>query len=182
MEEWRTVKNNPGYEVSNLGNVRSVDREVHSKNGLVIRFKGKQLRPGLSKSGYLSLALSGKTHNIHALVAECFIGERPQKHDVNHINGNKLDNTASNLEYVSRSENMKHAVKIGLCEKTISASRSRCGTNAKHAKLNYEIAENIRWFKKNWDLTDKEIAKIYNVSASAVSFVLCGRTWVNKNV
>ena len=54
----------------------------------------------------------GKRHYLHRLVAEAFISNPSGKLEVNHINGNKLDNRAENLEWATRSDNMRHATHV----------------------------------------------------------------------
>ena len=92
MEEWRAVVGYEGkYEVSNLGQVRS--RKLHTD--LVL----KQY-PGTYKSIYLHK--QGRHYKlIHRLVAEAFIPNPDNKPQVNHIDGNKLNNNVSNLEWVT---------------------------------------------------------------------------------
>ena len=73
--------------------------------------KGKRnLKPALDNAGYLKVNLGRyRTRNIHRLVAETFILNPEEKRDVNHKDGNKLNNNVSNLEWVSHSENIKHS-------------------------------------------------------------------------
>lgn len=119
IEEWRDVVGFEGYyKVSNLGNVKSCDRYVNCSRGLNKRlWKGKLLTKIISSTrGYeqVSLSVDGKSHKVyvHRLVAEAFL---TGKHDtVNHVDGNKLNNSVDNLEWVSYSENNLHAYAIGL--------------------------------------------------------------------
>lgn len=72
-----------------------------------------------SEGGYrvVMLSINGKQvgRMAHVLVAEVFIGKRPTpKHEVNHKDGNKINNAVENLEWVTRSENMRHAMLMGL--------------------------------------------------------------------
>ena len=64
--------------------------------------------------GYARVRIKGKRYKIHRLVAETFIPNPEDKREVNHKDGNKLNNCVSNLEWCTRSENQKHAYKIGL--------------------------------------------------------------------
>ena len=120
-ELWQPVLGYEGlYEVSNLGQVRSVDRTRpttrHGK-ATVVKYKGKLLRPGQFSSGYLSVSLwksnKGVSGSVHVLVAQAFLGDTSGK-DVNHIDGDKHNNAAANLEICNRSENMLHAYRTGL--------------------------------------------------------------------
>lgn len=100
------------YQVSNHGNVR----RIAPVNGCP---RCKNLTPWIGERGYCNVTLnvsgSRKVFRVHRLVAEHFIGSPDAwQTDVNHIDGNKKNNTVSNLEWCTRSENMIHAYKMGL--------------------------------------------------------------------
>lgn len=108
MEKYLDVVGFEGlYMVSNLGSVRS----LHNRNT-----KDLILKYGVSGSGYAIVTLckgeNRYTRTIHRLVAEAFLGE--SKLVVNHKDGNKLNNRLDNLEYVTRSQNILHALDNGL--------------------------------------------------------------------
>lgn len=99
--------------------------------------KGRQLKQSLNNDGYLIVNMNRKTYPIHSLVAKFIIGERPQGLCVNHIDGNKLNNAASNLEYVTLAENTKHSIRTGLhvCNRPQEMGRyidGRCKDNKKY--------------------------------------------------
>lgn len=98
-EKWRQIKDFPDYQVSNKGRVKSnkTEKLIHSK-----KCRGYD-RVSIYNNGYRSDKL------VHRLVAEAFIDNPLNKNEVNHIDGNKQNNTAINLEWCTRSENMKHA-------------------------------------------------------------------------
>lgn len=117
-EIWKDVVGYEGlYQVSNFGNVRSVDRTYkHYKKGNTF-LKGKN-KSQSNSLGYLIVGLSknGKPKNIkvHRLVALSFIENPESKPFVNHIDGVKTNNHVSNLEWATASENSSHAFSIGL--------------------------------------------------------------------
>ena len=114
MEQWKEIYNSKIYQVSNYGNVRSINR-----TDSIGRFKkGKILNKTLNNEGYeyVSLFYNNKKVKklVHILVAEHFLNKANNEYVVNHKDGNKLNNYASNLEYVTQSENIIHAWKNGL--------------------------------------------------------------------
>lgn len=123
-EVWVDIKDYEGlYQVSNLGRVKSLDRIVQvNKYGKIInkKIKGTIMKPNKNQKGYegVQLCKNGniKAYRIHRLVATHFIKNniKSNKAQVNHINGNKLDNSSQNLEWVTPSQNIKHAINMGL--------------------------------------------------------------------
>jgi hypothetical protein len=105
------------YSVSDSGDVYSLSRKVVDKNGRVTQLQERKISPIL-KDGYLRVVLykNGKSINryLHVLVAEHFIPNPDNKPEVNHIDGNKLNCAKSNLEWNTRSENIRHMWKTGL--------------------------------------------------------------------
>jgi hypothetical protein len=125
MEDWRPVVGHEGeYEVSDLGRVRSLDRERMFRNryGTLSRrvFKGKVLGPYPNHNGDLIVNLwkDGKMHarRVHHLVLEAFVGLRPQGTEAMHDDDAKTNNALANLSWGTGSENKKQMWKncIGL--------------------------------------------------------------------
>jgi len=115
-ENWKKVEGCEFYEVSDFGNVRSLDKPVNGWNGVKTK-TGRILKPGI-RNGYKSIVLSDgdkqKNAHIHRLVAYAFIPNPQNKETVNHIDGNKLNNHVDNLEWATRSEQQQHAFRTGL--------------------------------------------------------------------
>ena len=114
MEVWKDILDFPGYQVSNIGRIRSF-----------INFKGQTveephiLKPLFNnKTGYEFIHLSKDKHPhnryVHRLVAEAFCYKKLGRNEINHLDGNKLNNTYTNLEWCTRSENIQHAYNTGL--------------------------------------------------------------------
>lgn len=164
MEEiWKDI---PGYDsyyqVSNTGIVRSLDRKVMKVNRGVLKqvfYSGRIKSFCVSTWGYKQVTFSKnsiKKHPyIHVLVAMAFIGEIPNGFEVNHIDGNKLNNNVDNLEIVDRSENIKHAYRTGLMKSNI---KNVIKVNAQQA---------IEIFNNNTS-TINQLSKKYNISETHV--------------
>lgn len=110
MEEWKDV-NIKGFE----------NKYIVSNNGTVKIKNGKILNSTLDSKGYLKVSLwknnKSTTAKVHRLVALAFIfNDDPLKNQVNHIDGNKLNNSIDNLEWVTCKENINHAYLNGLCK------------------------------------------------------------------
>ena len=123
MERWVDIVGYEGlYLISDTGLVKSLDRVVDqiSRHGEIMTrpYKGRSLKTRVSNNGYAYLHLSKDgvrtTKKIHRLVAEHFIERVEGKEHVNHINGNKVDNVYTNLEWCTPQENIRHSVETGL--------------------------------------------------------------------
>lgn len=105
QEDWMPIYEFNAYAISNWGRVASLRRD-------------ELLKPRLSEWGYLQVCLSQKGIRrwayIHRLVAEAFIPGMDHGLEVNHIDGDKLDNHETNLEWVTKGENNPHAYRSGL--------------------------------------------------------------------
>ena len=165
-EEWRPVVGYKGwYDVSNLGRVRRIKQVVGT-------FSGRIIKGSVSSFGYVKVRLSNdvKFHDycMHRIVSEAFIGKCSDGKQVNHIDGNKANNLADNLEYVTPSENLIHSYRIG------SHVPLRGETHGR-SKL---TEENVREIRR---LLVKEsqhvIARLFNVSQSTISDISTGNNW-----
>lgn len=117
------------YQISNLGNV-----------------KGKKciLKQFVNQRGYFAVSLSKEdkrtSYRVHRLVANAFIPNPDNKPQVNHIDGDKSNNKAENLEWLTQSENMKHAFRIGLCNNKRNGQGIRAVSVAQLDKDNNIVA------------------------------------------
>jgi len=163
-EIWKPVPLFEEYEVSNLGNVRR-RREFHTR----------QMNPSLTTGGYKQVILcqeaNKKPFTVHRLVLVAFIGPRPRGHDINHKNGNKTDNRLENLEYATKSENMRHAYQV------LKRERAR-GEDHGNSKLTAEKVLEIRRLAED-GLDQTEIAARFGITRSNVSAVVCRKSWAH---
>lgn len=110
---WKEITGFPGYQVNKKGEVITLHYLHHNIT--------RKLKPRKSKNGYYSVCLykDGKAYSklIHRIVAQTFIPNPDNLPQVNHIDGNKTNNNVNNLEWVSNSDNIKHAIKNNLISK-----------------------------------------------------------------
>lgn len=147
MEQWKDILGyEEYYEVSNLGRVRSKERILpHNINDGNYVKKPKILKTQ-EKKGYefVAICIDGvrKALPVHRLVAKAFLPNPENKPQVNHIDGNKLNNRLDNLEWATAKENVDHAVRTGLIKK---------GSRSHRAVLNEDIVREIKIKLNNGD-------------------------------
>jgi hypothetical protein len=153
------------YEVSDFGRVRSA-RSGHGS------FVGRILKSHPNPRGYPDIVLrkDGSVHHfrIHQLVASAFLTPEDGKYEINHIDGNKANNSVANLEYTTRSGNVAHAYRNGL-------RKSQKGEGNYAAKLTAKQVVEIRSMLGM--VGKRKIAAIYNVSRTAIRSIEIGRRW-----
>lgn len=127
-ERWLPVAGHEwGYEVSDAGRVRSIDRIVRRSDGVMRRYRGRILKPSpMAPGAYLIVGLgtgAGRTKTVHRLVATAFC-PRPDGADVvRHLDGNKVNNTVANLAWGTTSENRLDDVRLGVHNQS---SKTQC--------------------------------------------------------
>lgn len=125
MEQWKKIKDYENYSVSNFGNVRN---DITNKKIYLNDKGGEYLSVNLYKNN------KRKRFYVHRLVAIYFIENKDNKPEVNHIDGDKHNNDYTNLEWVTRSENIIHALKNNLID-TSKISKHHTGK----IKCNYKV-------------------------------------------
>jgi hypothetical protein len=166
FEEWRPVVGWEGvYDVSSLGRIRRVKTSGNSKAGHI-------LKPQLNRDGYPLIRFRkpgvAKMKAIHKAVAEAFLGPCPDGLEVNHIDFDKQNCRANNLEYTTRRNNMLHAYASG----RMAARGEKHG----HSHLQDDQVHQIcRMFESGHDVTF--IAEFFGTKKRYVSGVVYGKTY-----
>lgn len=143
------------------------------ENGNVINRKtGNKVKPWLINSGYYVLNLYNNSNStrmlLHRLMVNSFIGEIPEKMTVNHIDGNKLNNNIKNLEIVSFTENIHHAVRTGLMSS---------GEDNYNSKYTNEQIHGVCKLLESAKHSISEISKLTGVSKNRISQIFAREKW-----
>lgn len=137
-----------------------------TENGEIINNRNsKRVKPQPNGKGYLRVSIGGKLQFVHRLVAEKYIPNPENKPQVNHKDGNKLNNSVDNLEWVSNMENRQHAVK-----NLLHLSGEKCPWS----KITQKDVDFIR---ENKQYTARQIAEMFNISMSNVRTIRQGKSW-----
>lgn len=149
---WKSVPHAPNYEISRSGVVRN-------------KTTGKSLKQQINPSGYLIVCLhgssKGRTFPLHRLVAECFVQGDAEGLQVNHKDGNRTNNAPENLEFVTRSENMRH----------------RFHTLGSTHKLTESDVRELVEYRNSTGATTRVTGEKFGIDSSMVSAIFSGRTW-----
>lgn len=173
MEQWKQIEGYENYYVSDHGRAKV----IKPSGELILKPKLKYARESNRKekrenTGYLTIVVSKKGKKkdlkLHILVAKAFIPNPENKPQVNHKDGIKNNCDASNLEWTSHIENQVHATEHGL---------RPVGEKNGQAKLTTEMVVEIKRLLNNTNLSNTEIAKMYNVHKSVISSIKRGKTW-----
>lgn len=170
-EIWKDIQGYEGlYKISEHGEVKGMERRIKAPQGTRV-IKEKTLKPYMSnnyKKVYLCKDGKCKQYSIHRLVATNFIRPARDKEVVNHIDGNKMNNHYSNLEWCTQADNNKHAMKTGLWK--------NYGVNNHLSKFDGDDLKEIRFLLKK-GYTHKEIALRYNVHEATIGKIHRGETY-----
>lgn len=183
-EIWKPVTIAPYsayYEVSSHGRVRSLDREIIDRNGRTVRRRGRVLSTSADACGYPRVGLNrgakGNTRKVHSLVALAFLPDPPGEvsasgdgWSVNHIDGVKTNNRVENLEYVTKSGNIRHAWENKLL--------SHSGMKNSQATLTDQDIRDIRAAYAGGEPQSSLRAR-YGKSSSTISYIVRRITWTD---
>lgn len=165
--EWVPLSiDGPAMEINRDGQIRQKEMKIRGTWCYDVLRKPSQSRGGYC---YIHVAWKGKkkNHYVHRLVAETFIPNPENKPFVNHIDGNKENNAADNLEWVTASENSKHAVENGLVTPPV-------GLGGPDKALTEEERQDVLNRIANGE-KQTEIAARYGVTKSLISHIKAGR-------
>jgi len=182
-EEWRDIPQYEGlYQVSNQGQIRSIDRIVRRNGETTKNLRGFILLPLYQKSGYMFVFLSkngkAKRMAIHRAVALAFIPNPENKPEVNHINEDKTDNRVENLEWATIKENRNYGTRIARGIANRNQTGEKNGMFGKRGSLNpnskkvlqYDLS---RQFIREYDSV-KMAAEMTHSNASSIARVANG--------
>jgi hypothetical protein len=172
-EEWEDISDyEEYYQASNHGRVRSLDRYI-IRNGSQALIKGKVLKLQKDEHGYIRTTICKNNKRkcllVHRLVLTVF--DRPPKdnEEGNHKDGNKENNYKSNLEWCTHKQNCDHRDSI--------LDRHCRGERSGKSELTDNKVREIKGLLKEIKITQKEIAKLYNVSQGMISSIKSGKRW-----
>ncbi len=154
--------------------------EITADGRVIVISTGRVLKPFLAGKGYPALKLwIDKTYQhryVHRLVADKYCKNHRPNTEVNHKDGNKLNNHADNLEWVTKSENGKHAYRTGL-----NWSNPLKGSKHGGSKLAESDIEKIHKLRTK-GMSLSEVAKLFPVTKATIWKVCSGRSWRHTNV
>ena len=166
IEVWKSINGFDNYQVSNTGLVKSLERWMPMPHGGKYFQKEKILKVSIVRGGYcqITLSVNGKPSmkKLHRIVADAFISNPENKPQINHKDGNKLNNNVSNLEWCTSSENHIHAFATGL-------RTSHTGQQHQNSKLVLNTETGIFYES----LT--EAIKTQTLKRSTIEAMMCGR-------
>jgi hypothetical protein len=163
---FHTIPTIPEYEITSTGILRNAktkyikSQRIGSNGYYVVTLFNKETKKTINRK-------------VHRLLAEVFLEKVENKKCINHIDGNKLNNDLSNLEWCTQKENARHAIRIGLT--------NNVGEKNGMSILNVDQVVQIKKFLKD-GVSQQKIAKIFNVSRSAILCINLGKNWKHVNI
>lgn len=141
------------------------DYEVTKSGKIINKHTGREVKPQKNGKGYYRVGIGKKLLFVHRLVAEKYVPNPENKPQVNHKDGDKTNNNAENLEWVTNQENRNHAMKHGLCF---------TGEKCPWAKL---TAEQVNFIRIHTEINSREMALTFGISYSHVRQIRRNESW-----
>ena len=150
------------------------DYEITTEGQVINKNNGHVLKPQPNGKGYLRVSIGGKLKFVHRLVAEKYIPNPNNYKQVNHKDGNKLNNSVDNLEWVTKSENIQHSYTYG-------SKKSPEGVLNGKAVLSEQDVKELRssYIPHDKEFGMKALAKKYGVSEPTINRVVHNRSYKN---
>lgn len=172
MEEWKVVREFPEhYEISNLGRLRRIKSVRGCRTG--------NIRVPRLHTGYIVYLISvdGKPYlrYAHRMVADAFIGPIPKGMQVNHIDGNRANPVAENLEIITCSENRAHSYRV------LGNKPNKSVETNGNVKLTWGIVDKIRSEYANGGISHPQLARRYGVSRMTILRIINKRSWRDED-
>jgi hypothetical protein len=157
IENWRAVPDTDGrYEVSDLGRVRR-----RTADGTI------PILPHRYGPGYLGVTVASRSRYVHELVALAFLGPRPDGYEVDHVDGHRQNNKATNLEWVTPGQNQRRAYDLGL----------KASTQGEQHHLARLTEDDVRLIRSDPTVRDVKYAERFGVHENTTINVRTRRTW-----
>jgi predicted XRE-type DNA-binding protein len=176
IEIWKSIKGYPGYQVSCLGRIQSIDRIVpDTRTGS--RFLKNRILKADKYGPYdlTTLAKNKKSHKFttHSLVINHFGPPKPSpKHECNHIDGIKSNNGTTNLEWMTPQENTQHSFDLGL-------NNGRKGEKNNNSKVTVKQVKKIRKLYSTGKFYQKVLGELFGISQTSINSIVKLKTWAD---
>ncbi len=179
-EIWKDLPDFKGlYQASTKGRIKSLKSNKHCKPHILKQTvqieKSHRKYKNSNGYAYVKLHVNGKCYNkrVHRLVAITFISNPENKKQVNHIDGNTLNNCVENLEWSNGNENILHARRV------LKRGIARLiGERHGNANLTWDDVNKIREdYPKDVNLDYKDFAKIYNINPGEIGCIIMNKSW-----
>ena len=136
------------------------DYEITANGDVINKLSGRHVKPQINGKGYLRVSIGGRLLFVHRLVAEKYVPNPDHKPQVNHMDGNKLNNHADNLEWVTNLQNRRHAIKEGL---------HRTGSKLTESQVDF--------IRSHLKLSSSELGKMFDISPSHIRGIRRNEYW-----